>query len=131
MNIEQPGGMSSTRKSAPPPLYWVHARELRELQVLKDQSNLSHWYFIEQASISDVNINCTITLSSRVLSGGRGAESMGVDGNDDDDDAEQRGIFNKLMGMGYSQYTCLLSTIYAHTPFPTHTQVLRGFSSSM
>lgn len=86
--------LAPVSRRAMPPLHWVHARELHELQVLKDQSNLSNWYFIEEASVSDININCTITLTSKVLAGGR----QEVGGEEDDDDAERAGIFNKLMG---------------------------------
>ena len=39
----------------------------RAVQVLRDQSSFSSWYFIEHASIGDLNVNVTIALTSSVL----------------------------------------------------------------
>lgn len=39
-----------------------------DLQVLRDQSSYSSWYFIERAHIGDINANVTIALTSSVLS---------------------------------------------------------------
>ena len=35
--------------------------------MLRDQSSFSSWFFIEQASIGDLNINVTIALTSHIL----------------------------------------------------------------
>jgi hypothetical protein len=40
------------------------------LQVLRDQSSYSSWYFIERAYIGEINANVTIALTSSVLGGG-------------------------------------------------------------
>ena len=37
------------------------------LQVLRDQSSYSSWYFIERAYIGEINANVTIALTSSVL----------------------------------------------------------------
>ena len=35
--------------------------------MLRDQSSFSSWFFIEQVSIGDLNINVTIALTSHIL----------------------------------------------------------------
>ncbi|KAK9867090.1 hypothetical protein WJX84_006946 [Apatococcus fuscideae] len=57
------------------PLQWVQEKELRELQVMRDQSSFSAWYFIEHAEIGDLNINCTIALTSSILTSPYGAQT--------------------------------------------------------
>lgn len=60
--------------------------------MLRDQSSYSSWYFIEQASIGDINANVTIALTSSVLSGrggvGTTAEPSGTTG----------GMFSRVIG---------------------------------
>lgn len=50
------------------PLDWVVEKEFVSLEVLHGQSDLSSWYFIENAEIGDLAINVTVSLSSRLLS---------------------------------------------------------------
>lgn len=38
---------------------------------MKSQSSYSSWYFIERATIGDIRVNCTISLSSQILNSGR------------------------------------------------------------
>ena len=37
---------------------------------MKAQSSYSSWYFIERATIGEIRVNCTIALSSQILSSG-------------------------------------------------------------
>ena len=54
-------------------------KETRNLEVLHGQSDLSSWYFIESAQIGGININVTVSLSSRLLaSAGRGGGRRSV-----------------------------------------------------
>ena len=39
-------------------------------QAMKAQSSYSSWYFIERATIGEIRVNCTIALSSQILSSG-------------------------------------------------------------
>ena len=42
---------------------------------MRDQSSFSAWYFIEHANIGDLNINCTIALTSSILTSPYGAQT--------------------------------------------------------
>ena len=60
------------------------------LQVLRDQSSYSSWYFIEQASIGNLNANVTIALTSSVLSGRGGVGTTA--------EAGSGGLFSRVIG---------------------------------
>lgn len=60
------------------------------LQVLRDQSSYSSWYFIEQASIGNINANVTIALTSSVLSGRGGVGTAAETG--------AGGLFSRAIG---------------------------------
>ena len=42
---------------------------------MRDQSSFAAWYFIEHAEIGDLNINCTIALTSSILTSPYGAQT--------------------------------------------------------
>ncbi len=44
---------------------------------MKAQASYSSWYFVERAAIGDVRVNCTIALSSAILSSSRRAPAPG------------------------------------------------------
>ncbi|KDD71744.1 hypothetical protein H632_c4475p0, partial [Helicosporidium sp. ATCC 50920] len=52
----------------PDALDWVVAKETLDLEALHGQSDFSSWYFIESAEIGAININVTVSLTSRFLS---------------------------------------------------------------
>lgn len=58
-------------------LSWVLDKEAKDLEALHGQSDLSSWFFIENAEIGTVVVNVTVSLSSRLLAAGQGL-SQGV-----------------------------------------------------
>ena len=60
------------------------------LQVLRDQSSYSSWYFIERASIGEINANVTIALTSSVLGGSRQGVAAPQEGSG--------GLFSRFIG---------------------------------
>ena len=59
------GGASS---SLSPALVWVIEKEAKDLDALHGQSDLSSWFFIESAEISAIDVNVTVSLTSRLIS---------------------------------------------------------------
>lgn len=57
-------------------LTWVLQKEAKDLEALHGQSDLSSWFFIENAQIGTVVVNVTVSLTSRVLAAGQGLTSV-------------------------------------------------------
>ena len=71
------------------------------LQAMKAQSSYSSWYFIERATIGDIRVNCTIALSSQILSSGTRRPTAA------DPAKQQKTLFGKAIGERFHTQTCL------------------------
>ena len=59
---------------------------------MKAQSSYSSWYFIERATIGEIRVNCTIALSSQILSSGTRRPTAA------DPAKQQKTLFGKAIG---------------------------------
>ena len=105
-----------TKSCLQPPVKGIQKYEtdVVRLQAMKSQSSYSSWYFIERATIGDIRVNCTISLSSQILNSGRRDQRV---------HAEQKNtLFGKAIGA--SSHCGILQLILRHIPYVLKTEVL-------
>jgi len=64
-------GYNSNGVDRLPALSWVLEKEARDLEALHGQSDLSSWFFIENAEVGTMTVNVTVSLTSRLLAAGQ------------------------------------------------------------
>lgn len=80
-----------------PALAWIVHKEAKDLETLHGQSDFSSWFFIENAEISEISINVTISLTSRLIAAASGGSNNG-DSYVGDSYAGPSGSFGRTLG---------------------------------